>query len=57
MYTQIVYYKNKCLSPTILSLLDLVNEYFWKTYMLPFSWFYLRAYDKEKAIPLSKLNI
>ncbi|MGI5921832.1 MAG: LysR family transcriptional regulator [Syntrophomonadaceae bacterium] len=28
MYTQIVYHKNKWLSPTLLSLLDLVNEYF-----------------------------
>ena len=37
MYTQIVYHKNKWLSPTLLSLLDLVNEYFCKTYMLPVS--------------------
>ncbi|HEX3012099.1 MAG TPA: LysR family transcriptional regulator [Syntrophomonadaceae bacterium] len=28
MYTQIVYHKSKWLSPTLLSLLDLVNEYF-----------------------------
>jgi DNA-binding transcriptional LysR family regulator len=28
MYTQIVYHKNKWLSPTLLSLLDLVNEHF-----------------------------
>ncbi len=28
MYTQIIYHKNKWLSPTLLSLLDLVNEYF-----------------------------
>lgn len=28
MYTQIVYHKNKWLSPTLLTLLDLVNEYF-----------------------------
>ena len=28
MYTQIVYHKNKWLSPTLLSLLDLVKEYF-----------------------------
>lgn len=28
MYTQIIYHKNKWLSPALLSLLDLVNEYF-----------------------------
>ncbi|HNX29439.1 MAG TPA: LysR family transcriptional regulator [Syntrophomonadaceae bacterium] len=28
MYTQLIYHKNKWLSPTLLSLLDLVNEYF-----------------------------